>query len=152
MKALGPNCIVARRSALPLAVLCVALCARSAAATAEPLEGLRACRAIADPTMRLACFDRESASLMPPDKGAALAPEQKFGLSATLIAAKESAAGARPADLPKLDAQLIGLRQNGDGRGVFTDFDLVIQPGQRVGCQLDVSPSQFVVTERHWQR
>jgi hypothetical protein len=41
-------------------------------------------------------------------------------LSAAAIAAKERAAGARPAETVKIEARITGLALNGTGRVVFT--------------------------------
>jgi hypothetical protein len=121
------------------------LCAQVCVA-AEPLAGVLACRAIADSTARLACFDRETAALAnsPPPAAApaAAAPavasssapaappaapaappldaQQSFGLSGSAIASHEEAAGARPAKVAKIEARVVGLALTGNGRTLFT--------------------------------
>jgi hypothetical protein len=90
-----------------------------------------ACRSIAEPNDRLACFDRETAALSAGTEAAAKAPgapasaapaltaQQRFGLSEGAIEAKQ-AASARPLKDAKLEAHVVGLSLAGDGRTIFT--------------------------------
>jgi hypothetical protein len=106
---------------------------------AEPLADVLACRAIAEPAARLACFDRETAALAsaPSPLAAAPAPaapnaapaerappvldsQQTFGLNGTAIDAKAEAAGARTPKVSKIDAHVSALALAGDGRTIFT--------------------------------
>jgi hypothetical protein len=69
---------------------------------------------------------------------------QNFGLSPAAIAAKEVAAGQRPAELARLRAHVAELSRAGDGRMVFTldngqiwlqvldEGDLLLRPGDAV--------------------
>ncbi len=119
-----------------------------AARAADGLDGLLACRAIADSQERLACFDRAAASLggggSPTPAGQAPAvqapiaaaparppvqhappsgvsdPKQSFGLSEAAIAQQEVAAGTRPAPLTRIEAHVRALSSAADGRLVFT--------------------------------
>jgi hypothetical protein len=112
-----------------------------AAWASQSLAPLLACRGIADPAARLACFDRETATLAaheatagipaePPVTRSAVPSEpaagstaeatQNFGLAPGAIAAKEVARGKRPADLSRIQAHVAGLSRAGDGRFVFT--------------------------------
>jgi hypothetical protein len=120
MRTPGPGRGRAWQPLTVLAALSVAVSAGPGAAATEALDGLRACRAIADAAQRLACFDRESAALAPANKGPSVAPEQMFGLSPEVVAEKESAAGARPTSLSELNARLTSITRNVDGRFVFT--------------------------------
>jgi hypothetical protein len=114
---------------------------------AEPQAGVLACRAITDSAARLACFDRETAALAsaPASSAAAPAPapapaatpesnaasaiasaapvldaQQSFGVSGSAIAASKEAAGARPAELAKIEARIVALALTGNGRTLFT--------------------------------
>jgi hypothetical protein len=117
---------------------------------AEPLSGILACRGIADPAARLACFDRESAGLAaapaapaasapasaasapapasaaPASAGAAPAVDataiskENFGLSEGQVAKKEVAAGKRPADVKDIQAHITAVSTTGTGFSVFT--------------------------------
>ena len=130
-----------RRPAAYGAIACLAWAGPCVAA--EPLAGLMACRDVANPTARLACFDREAAALAPssaalaPSSGsapvaaqvpaaagippvAALDTQQQFGLPERQVAAHEVAAGTRAADASKIEAHLKQLASVADGREVFT--------------------------------
>jgi len=95
---------------------------------ADPLAPLLACRALADSAARLACFDRESGNLAgAPASVAAPASSSKdtsakdnFGLSEGVVTQKEVAAGARPADINKIDAHLVTVSSTGSGLAIFT--------------------------------
>jgi hypothetical protein len=106
------------------AVLVVAAALWLAAAAADPLQPLLACRALKDDTARLACFDRESATLAPAVPSAAvppqLSPEQKFGLGGAAIAATERERGQARSEVEAVAAKLSALRVGADGRYVFT--------------------------------
>jgi hypothetical protein len=116
---------------------------------ADPLAGLLACRELTEAAARLACFDHETAALASapaapvaaapvatapaaappittpasPSPATTTAPpltaEQKFGLSSSSIAAKESAGAQAPKEA-KLQARIIALALAGDGRTLFT--------------------------------
>jgi hypothetical protein len=139
----------------------------------ESPAGLLACRDIANASARLACFDREAAALGPSPKatGAAqsaaatlaaaptaatsaagvpahpapvLDPQQQFGLPEHAVAAKEIAAGTRAADASKIEANIVRVAREADGRMVFTldndqvwrqliaEGDLLAKPGDAV--------------------
>jgi hypothetical protein len=71
-------------------LLCTAACPAS-----EPLAPILACRTLADPPARLACFDRESAKLVPASAAAATPPA-----SARPAPAPAPPAAAAPASTP----------------------------------------------------
>ena len=100
------------------ALLCVA-CAVSVAATPDPQAALLACRNLNDGVARLACFDRESAALVPAAAAPVLAPEQKFGLAPVAIIERESVAAQRP-ELAEVQARLVGIDLGMDGRSKLT--------------------------------
>jgi len=105
----------------------------------EPLAHLLACRALADPAARLACFDRESATLdarsvvansaqaalpaagAPPAVAAAPAPDAKrqFGLPERTVMSEEVAAGRRAADAMMIEARLASVSSGANGHAVF---------------------------------
>jgi hypothetical protein len=112
------------------------------AMAAEPLAPLLACRALADTTARLDCFDRESAKLagapartasapspsMPAPAPAAApaappaavpSPQETFGLSQIVVDQKEVAAGKRPAELKQIEAHLVSVSSTGTGVATF---------------------------------
>jgi lipoprotein-anchoring transpeptidase ErfK/SrfK len=62
-------------------LLCTAACPAS-----EPLAPILACRTLADPPARLACFDRESAKLVPASAAAAMPPTSARSAPAPLAA------------------------------------------------------------------
>jgi hypothetical protein len=101
----------------------------------ESLQALFACRGISDATTRLACFDRETASLArssAPSVSPApatvaqapaapvLNPEQKFGMSEGAISAREVAAGTRAVDLARIESHITALSASADAPIVFT--------------------------------
>jgi len=102
-----------------VALAVAALLAVGAAAAAERLAPLLACRALTDDAARLACFDRESAALGPAAARPALTPQQKFGLDTTAVAAREADAGQPRADVDTVEAKLVELHAGADGRYVF---------------------------------
>ena len=95
---------------------------------AEPLEGVLACRAVTDSAARLACFDRETAALerapassaAPQPAATVLDAQQSFGVIGSPMAASEGTAGARPAELAKLEGHIVALALTGKGRTLFT--------------------------------
>jgi hypothetical protein len=97
----------------------LALVAFSATA-ADRLAPLLACRALAEASSRLACFDRESAALAPVAAKPELSPEQKFGLDPRALAAKEAEQGQPHSDVDAVESKLAALRAGPDGRFVFT--------------------------------
>jgi hypothetical protein len=121
-------------------LLCTAACPAS-----EPLAPILACRALADPPARLACFDRESAKFVPASAAAATPPasarsapapapvaatapaaipasnaKENFGLSEGAVAKKEVDAGARPKELSSIDAHIVAVSVAGTGLATFT--------------------------------
>jgi hypothetical protein len=122
-------------------LLCTAACPAS-----EPLAPILACRTLADPPARLACFDRESAKLVPASAAttppapaapavpaesavqAAAAPaaipasnaKENFGLSEGAVAKKEVDAGARPKEISSIDAHIVAVSVAGVGLATFT--------------------------------
>jgi hypothetical protein len=110
---------------------------------AEPLAPLFACRAVADPAARLACFDHESANLAgapaaamrsnaaapgapsvapgaPPVAAPASSSKENFGLSEGTVSKKEVAAGTRPAELKNIQAHVTAVSSTGTGFTTFT--------------------------------
>jgi hypothetical protein len=70
-------------------------------ATADPLTPLLACRNVADPTARLACFDKESAALAAPPAAAQATPAPSREVAqAPLSAAVPSSASPPPPPAP----------------------------------------------------
>jgi hypothetical protein len=132
------------RRLLP-AVLTGLLCT-AAYPSSEPLAPILACRTLADPPARLACFDRESAKLVPASAAAAMPPasarstpaaaptsaapvpsaipastaKENFGLSEGAVAKKEVDAGARPKELSSIDAHIVSVSVAGVGLATFT--------------------------------
>lgn len=124
------------------------------------LDGILACRRIADSSSRLACFDRESAALASPGRAAApephtararapvpgpgLDPRQTFGLAPERILAREEAAQHLPHQLDQITARIALVSRAADGRDIFTldnhevwaqlvpDDDLYARPGDVV--------------------
>jgi hypothetical protein len=95
---------------------------------AEPLAALMACRALTDTTARLACFDRESASLdlKAASATAAATPhappldsKQQFGLPERSVATQEIAAGTRAAEATTIEAHITQLSQGTNGRFTY---------------------------------
>jgi hypothetical protein len=127
----------------PAALLLLAGLSTGNCRAADTLSDLLACRAVADASARLACFDRESAALAssaatapgsavggvasatsppavaqpvtpPPD------PKQQFGLPEREVAKQEVAAGARAPDVAKIQGRVMGLALTSDARTVVT--------------------------------
>jgi hypothetical protein len=128
------------------------------AAAADRLAPLLACRGLAEDAARLACFDRESAALAGTPAPAKLSPEQKFGLGAATVAAKEAEPGQPPAGFTALDVTLTELRTAADGRLVFTldngqvwrqlapGPELLLKVGDRVKITRGVLDSYLLTT------
>lgn len=133
--------------------LCCALGAPVFAA--EPVAGLLACRALTDAGARLACFDREIASIDPHTVGGVGAspsaagvpapdPKQQFGLPERAIVTHEIASGARAADAAKIEAHVVRIASAANGHAVFSldndqvwrqlasSGELLIKPGDAV--------------------
>lgn len=115
-----------------------------------PLDGILACRRIADSSSRLACFDRESAALRNPAAAAvpassepgakssheavarnpagSMAPtpaptfsaQQTFGLPPMKILEQEEAAQRLPPQLDYIIAHIQAVSLAADGRDIFT--------------------------------
>lgn len=110
----------------------------------ESLNALFACRGIADTSARLACFDRETASLArspaapvsPAPTAPVLNPEQKFGMSEGAISAKEVAAGTRAADLARIEAHITALSGSPDAPLVFTLDNGQVWKQLKVGTEM----------------
>lgn len=142
---------------------------------AGALSSLLACRDIDDASARLACFDRESAALAPagvssgatappptaatpPRSSPAPDPKQQFGLPEQEVARQEVAAGARAADVAKIQARVVGLALTSDGRTVLTldndqvwrqlssDTDLFLKLGDSVTISRAFLGSYWVAT------
>lgn len=99
--------------------LMLGMSAPAAAGNFDP-TALLACRGVVDTQVRLACFDREAAALAAAPTAAAAAQADFFGLPDANIAAKEVAAGVRPAPVERIVAHLTAIRQAATGRFVFT--------------------------------
>ena len=123
---------------------------------ADPLASVLACRDLTDAQLRLACFDKETATLArapataiaaaPTTRAASSAapiappvtPEQKFGLSSGALAAQEAAATGAPAAKEfKLQSRIIALSLAGDGGTIFTlDDAQVWRQAEQDGSEL----------------
>jgi len=116
---------------------------RASFASDEPFTRVLSCRALAEASARLACFDRETAVLADgapssatppparpaappaaipekkaPDSAPALTATQQFGLTEERVAAREVAAGTRVADIKDIKARLTAVAR--DPRGLLT--------------------------------
>ncbi len=81
-------------------LLCTAACPAS-----EPLTSILACRTLADPPARLACFDRESAKLAPASASAATPPASARSAPAPApVAATATATVSTPAPAAAVSA------------------------------------------------
>jgi hypothetical protein len=106
---------------------------------ADSVADMAACRAIADPAARLACFDHAAATpsggagtataataaaapASEPPPAPLLTPQQQFGLPERAVVAQEVAAGTRSADANKVDATVTKVVTAADRRQVYT-FD-----------------------------
>jgi hypothetical protein len=144
----------------------------------EYLQGLIACRALTDTPARLACLDRESALLVealrakPPQPAApvavsapapvpapvpapaaappALDAAERFGLPKDLVAQKEVAAGARAADVEKIQARLSTLETAGGGLLVFTLDNGQVWKQALTSEQLLLKPGDTVTIHKGW--
>ena len=135
----------------------------------EPLTPLLACRTVADPAARLACFDRESARLLPAPAATATsaAPaaipasntKENFGLSEGAVAKKEVDSGARPKELSSIDAHIVAVSVTGVGLTTFTldngqvwrqlsaEGDLLAKPGDPVTVSRGAFRSYWLQTK-----
>jgi hypothetical protein len=91
-------------------------------ARAEGIAGVLACRNISDDRARLACFDRESATLATGASQASASAEQRFGLApipalAAVNASEENRGRATP---EVLNAKLAGIGVGDNSRLIFT--------------------------------
>jgi hypothetical protein len=148
-------------------VLAAGLLMAATGRSAEPLAPLLGCRSLADATARLACFDRESAKLSPDQAVAAPASaaapnarpvdaRQSFGLPEGQITAQEVAAGARPAELAKIEAHVSAISLTRTGQATFTldngqvwrelgsEGDLLAKPGDAVAISVGVFHSYWL--------
>jgi hypothetical protein len=85
-----------------------------------------------------------SAAAVPAHPAPVLDPQQQFGLPEHAVAAKEIAAGTRAADASKIEANIVRVAREADGRMVFTldndqvwrqliaEGDLLAKPGDAV--------------------
>ena len=124
----------------------------------EPLTPLLACRTVADPAARLACFDRESARLLPAAIPASNTKEN-FGLSEGAVAKKEVDSGARPKELSSIDAHIVAVSVTGVGLTTFTldngqvwrqlsaEGDLLAKPGDPVTVSRGAFRSYWLQTK-----
>jgi hypothetical protein len=141
---------------------CTLICGAYAA---QPLSGLMACRMLTDDAARLACFDRESATLAgsattAPQVAPALNAKQQFGLPEHAVVQKEIAAGTRPSAVNTIEARVEQLSQTSDGRNVVTldnqqvwrqltaDRDLLLKPGETVTISRGVLGSFWLETKQ----
>ncbi len=143
---------------------CTLICGAYAA---QPLSGLLACRMLTDDAARLACFDREAATLAgsattppQPTVAPALNAKQQFGLPEHAVVQKEIAAGTRPSAVNTIEARIAQLSQTSDGRSVVTldnqqvwrqltvDRDLLLKPGETVTISRGVLGSFWLETKQ----
>jgi hypothetical protein len=143
---------------------CTLICSVYAA---QPLSGLMTCRMLTDDAARLACFDREAATLadsatMPPQptSAPALDAKQQFGLPEHALMQKEIAAGTRPIAVNTIEARVAQLSRTSDGRSVVTldnqqvwrqltvDKDLLLKPGETVTISRGVLGSFWLETKQ----
>lgn len=150
-------------------VTCALLCAIwISPAQAAGLKSLLACRKISARDARLACFDRESATLAgtpsvtavpatvtsAPAPAAASAPplnpQQTFGLPPMQVVEREEAAEHLPRQLDRLSAHIAAMGRAGDGRQIFTlDNDQVwaqLEPDEN----LSAKSGDVVTISRGW--
>jgi hypothetical protein len=134
---------------------------------AQPLSGILDCRMLTDDAARLACFDREAATLA----GSAAASRQptvapvsdakrQFGLPEHAVVEKEIAAGTRPPGVKTIEARVAQLSLTSDGRSVMTldnqqvwrqlavDKDLLLKPGEAVTISRGVLGSFWLETKQ----
>jgi hypothetical protein len=141
---------------------CTLICSAYAA---QPLSGLMACRMLTDGAARLACFDREAATLAgtattpQPASAPALNPKEQFGLPEHALVQKEIAAGTRPSAVNTIEARVAQLSRTSDGRSVITldnqqvwrqlmvDRDLLLKPGETVTISRGVLGSFWLETK-----
>jgi hypothetical protein len=135
---------------------------------AEPLAGLLACRELSDAAARLACFDRETATLEVNTAARATAstrpvraldPKQQFGLPEQTVAKQEVAAGTRAAETAAIEVHISQVSQTANGRGIFTldngqvwrqvvaDADVLAKPGDVVTISRGVLGSYWLQTK-----
>jgi hypothetical protein len=133
--------LIIHRRALFWPVALAGLIGTAPSPAAESLQPLLACRAVVDSSARLACFDRESASLATGSPGAptgvlrtapagaapgtpsiesATAPKANFGLTDEQVSKKEEAAGKRPAGVKEIEAHITAISSTGTGYATFT--------------------------------
>ena len=116
---------MAHHRALPGAVLAgLAFVSMSEvrAAAAVDIDALVACRGLAAPDVRLACFDRVTAGLASVAEHAGaipLSPQQKFGLSPVEISRVQTPA-ERAQELDVISAKVSSIQTAADGRLVVT--------------------------------
>lgn len=109
---------------------------------AGPLDGILACRRLADSASRLACFDRESAALAhPAHSQVRAAPEPHTAPSA---AAVERAQPSR-SDAPTVDANLDPQQTFGLAAGKILERE---EAAQRLPRQLDSISAQIELVSR----
>jgi hypothetical protein len=89
-----------RRTALTLAIAAALAAVGTARAAGGPQEDLAACGAIADPTERLACYDRVAGRPATPAAPAAGAPKAAPAAPQPVAPAQPAAAAARAASPP----------------------------------------------------
>lgn len=76
----------------------------SPSSAAEPLAGILACRAVADPAARLACFDRESAGLAAAPATTATTPAPTIPMAAPPTPTAASAPAGAVSGAPTVDS------------------------------------------------
>jgi D-lyxose ketol-isomerase len=126
-----------------------------------------ACRMLTDDAARLACFDREAATLAgtattppQPTSAPALNPKEEFGLPEHALVQKEIAAGTRPSAVNTIEARVAQLSRTADGRSLVTldnqqvwrqltvDKDLLLKPGETVTISRGVLGSFWLETKQ----
>ena len=148
-------------------------CIGSSAAWASPrppprwAAALLACRRIPHNAARLACFDRESATLA---KGAAppavdrpavpvasaasvdpdLSPSRTFGLAPAQIAAREAAVVKLPRQLKHVTSRIVVLQRTADDRDIFTLANHQVWAQLNAGGGLFARVGDVVTISRGW--
>ncbi|MGH8318272.1 MAG: hypothetical protein ACREUL_09880 [Steroidobacteraceae bacterium] len=134
-----------------------ALAAASPSLASDALGSLLACRRIEASAARLACFDREAATLAAQRQGSGakadqtLNPRRTFGLAPTEIAARAEAAAKAPKPVDSIVARISSLARAADGREIFTldNHQIWVQlvPDSE---QLDPKSGETVRISRGW--
>ena len=151
------------------AVTCACLCAGwILPARASGLDILLACRKIAASAARLACFDRESATLAPAARAAAvhaaprpasapiappaarLSPQQTFGMAPMQVLEREQAARRAPPPLDHLSEHIAAFGLEADGREIFTLDNHQVWSQLEPDAELGARAGDAVTISRGW--